>query len=150
MSVAIEQPQLSVAVFLRSFPQLMNQLNRITGTIVKKAWKVHEQLGPGLLESAYQNCLAYELVKEGLKVEMEKAVPLVYEEVKLNCGFRVDILVEEKVVVEVKAVEAIAPVHVAQVVTYLKLLNLSVGLLLNFHVVSMKEGIKRIVHNFQE
>ncbi len=128
----------------------MNQLNRITGTIVKKAWKVHEQLGPGLLESAYQNCLAYELVKEGLKVEMEKAVPLVYEEVKLNCGFRVDILVEEKVVVEVKAVEAIAPVHVAQVVTYLKLLNLSVGLLLNFHVVSMKEGIKRIVHNFQE
>lgn len=126
----------------------MRGLNQITGIIVNKAWKVHRQLGPGLLESAYQNCLAYELIQEGLYVEVEKAVPLIYEEVKLDCGFRVDILVESSVVIEVKAVEAIAPVHIAQVLTYLKMLDLSVGLLLNFNVTSMKEGIRRVVNNF--
>jgi len=109
--------------------------------------RVHTALGPGLLESAYEACLQYELIKSGLRVEVQKPLPLVYESVKLECGYRVDLLVEGKLIIEVKAVEALAEIHFAQVLTYLRLSNLRLALLLNFNVVHMKDGIRRIVNN---
>jgi GxxExxY protein len=121
------------------------ELNQITQEILDSAYKVHTALGPGLLESAYQACLVYELKKKGLNVEVEKALPLIYEEVKLECGYRIDILVEQKVVIELKTVEAFTDVHTAQVLTYLKLSGCKVGLLLNFYSKSMKNGIKRLI-----
>jgi len=120
-------------------------LNDITEQILKCAFKVHTALGPGLLESSYKECLWYELNKLGVKVEKEKPLPLVYEEVKLDIGYRVDLLVEHKVIVEIKAVEALSDVHTAQVLTYLKLSGCKVGLLLNFHTSSLKNGVKRLV-----
>jgi GxxExxY protein len=121
------------------------QLNDITHEILDSAYKVHTALGPGLLESAYRACLAYELRKKGLKVEEEKPLPLVYEDVKLDCGYRIDILVENQVVVELKTVETFTDVHTAQVLTYLKLSGNKVGLLLNFYTKSLKDGIKRLI-----
>jgi len=121
------------------------QLNNITHDILDSAYKVHSVLGPGLLESAYQACLVYELTKKGLKVEVEKALPLIYEEIRLECGYRIDILVENKVVVELKTVESFTDVHTAQVLTYLKLSGCKVGLLINFYTKSLKNGIKRLV-----
>ncbi|MGE4287764.1 MAG: GxxExxY protein [Salinivirgaceae bacterium] len=121
------------------------ELNQITHEILDSAYKVHTALGPGLLESAYQACLVYELRKKGLKVESEKPVPIIYEEVKLDCGYRLDILVENQVVVELKTVDAFTEVHTAQVLTYLKFSGKKVGLLLNFNVKSLKNGIKRFV-----
>jgi GxxExxY protein len=121
------------------------ELDKITHEILDSAYKVHSALGPGLLESAYRTCLVYELRKKGLFVEEEKALPLIYEEVKLECGYRIDILVEKQVVVELKTVEAFTDVHTAQVLTYLKLSNSKVGLLLNFHTKSLKNGIKRLI-----
>ena len=121
------------------------EINKITHEILDSAYKVHTHLGPGLLESAYQACLVYELRKKNLKVEVEKPLPLVYEEVKLDCGYRIDILVEDKVVVELKCVEAFTEVHTAQVLTYLKLSGCKIGLLLNFYTKSLKNGIKRII-----
>jgi GxxExxY protein len=103
-------------------------------------------LGPGLLESSYEECLYYELSKLGLAVEKQKPLPLIYEEVKLEIGYRVDLIVEKKVVVEIKAVEALNDVHTAQVLTYLKLSNCKIGLLLNFNVSSLKNGIKRLIN----
>jgi GxxExxY protein len=126
------------------------QLNEITYAIIGAAMKVHRILGPGLLESAYEACLAYELEKLGLRVERQKPIPVIYEEVKLDCGFRADLLVEGCVVVECKAKEALHPVDGAQVLSHLRLLKLSVGLLINFHTVDLKAGIKRVVNNYQE
>ena len=123
----------------------MQELNQITERILKCAFKVHSELGPGLLESAYEECLFYELKQAGLKVEKQKALPLVYYEVKLDAGYRIDILVEGSVVVEIKAVETLNDVHTAQVLTYLKLSKCKVGLLLNFNVASLKNGIKRLI-----
>ncbi len=129
----------------------MNEdINEITKAIIGAAIAVHRELGPGLLESAYEACLAYELHQRGLKVERQKALPLQYRGVKLDCGYRIDVLVEDKVVVEVKAVEHINPVHEAQVLSYLKLSGCHVGLLINFNVKVLKEGIKRLVHEFKE
>ena len=121
------------------------EINSITREILDASYKVHTALGPGLLESAYQACLVYELKKKGLKVEVEKGLPLIYEEVHLETGYRIDILVEDKVVVELKTVEAFTDVHTAQVLTYLKLSKCKVGLLLNFHTKSLKNGIKRLI-----
>ncbi len=121
------------------------EINQITHEILDSAFKVHSVLGPGLLESAYRSCLVYELRKKGLYVEEEKALPLIYEEVKLDCGYRIDILVEGKVVIELKTVEAFTDVHTAQVLTYLRLSGNHVGLLLNFYTKSLKDGIKRLV-----
>jgi GxxExxY protein len=121
------------------------EINQITHEILDSAYKVHTALGHGLLESAYQACLVYELRKKGLKVEVEKPLPLIYEEVKLDCGYRIDILVENQVVVELKTVEAFTDVHTAQVLTYLKLSGNKVGLLLNFYTKSLKDGIKRLI-----
>ena len=120
------------------------QENEITERILKCAFKVHTALGPCLLESSYKECLAYEMTDDGLYVEKEKPMPLVYREVKLDIGYRIDLFVEQKVVVEIKVVEAFNDVHLAQILTYLKLSQSKVGLLLNFHTASLKNGIKRV------
>ena len=119
--------------------------NEITEKIIGAAIKVHRALGPGLLESAYQECLFYELKKEGLKVEKEKALPLIYEEVKMECGYRIDLFVEDRIVVETKSVEALNDVHLTQVLTYLKLTDCKLGLLINFNVVQLINGLKRVI-----
>ena len=121
------------------------ELNQITHEILESAYKVHSSLGPGLLESAYKACLAYELRIKGLKVEEEKPVPIVYEEVKLDCGYRMDLLIEDQVTVELKTVDAFNDVHFAQVLTHLRFGNKKVGLLINFNVKSLKDGIKRFI-----
>ncbi len=120
--------------------------NQITEIIIGCAIKVHRKLGPGLLESAYQACLFYELKKAGLKVEKEKPMPIIYEEVKLDHGYRIDLLVEDKVVVELKTIEKLHDVHTTQVLTYLKLGEYKLGLLLNFNVTLLKHGIKRLIN----
>ncbi|HEX8566510.1 MAG TPA: GxxExxY protein [Pyrinomonadaceae bacterium] len=120
--------------------------NSLSNLVINRAIKVHTALGAGLLESAYKECLFFELQKAGLKVEKEKALPLVYEEVKLECGYRIDLFVESKLVIEIKAVDGITDVHLAQVLTYLKLSGCKLGLLINFNVVRVKDGIRRVVN----
>lgn len=120
----------------------------LTEQIIGCAIKVHKALGPGLLESAYQECLYFELRRIGLFVEKEKPLPLIYEEVKLEVGYRIDLLVEKQIVVEIKSVDALADIHLAQVLTYLKLSNNRLGLLINFNVVLLKDGIKRVVNGY--
>lgn len=120
--------------------------NEISKKIIGCAIEVHRQLGPGLLESAYQACLLYELELAGLKVCKEKPMPIVYKEIKLDHGYRMDLLVEDKVVIEIKTVDALIDVHTAQVLTYLKLGNYKLGLLLNFQVAVLKNGIKRVIN----
>lgn len=121
-----------------------NELARI---VFDCALKVHQSLGPGLLESAYEECLYYELRKTGLNVEKQKPLPLIYEEVKLDVGYRIDIIVENKLIIEIKSVEALNDVHFAQLLTYLKLTNCKLGLLINFNVSLIKNGVKRVVNN---
>jgi GxxExxY protein len=121
--------------------------NEISNIIIGAAIKVHDTLGPGLLESAYKECLFYLLKKQGLNVIKEKSMPLVFEDVKLDCGYRIDLLVEEKVVIEVKSVDALNEIHLAQTLTYLKLGGFKLGLLINFNVTLLKQGIMRIVNN---
>lgn len=122
----------------------------LTQQIIGAAITIHRRLGPGLLESAYEACLAYELEKLGLRIERQKPVPLVYETVKLDCGFRADLVVEGRVVAEIKCKEALHPVDEAQLLSHLRLLNIPVGLLINFHTVLLKNGIKRMVNNYRE
>ena len=126
------------------------EINEITDLIIGCAIKVHTELGPGLLESAYQECLFFELKSEGLLVEKEKPLPLVYNDVHLECGYRIDLLVENKVIVELKSVEALTDVHMAQVLTYLKLSNNKIGLLINFNVYRLKDGLKRLINKYYE
>lgn len=114
--------------------------------VIGLALEVHTALGPGLLESAYKACLGYKLQQSGLYVEAEKPMPLVFEEIRLDCGYRVDLLVENKLLLELKSVEALNDVHLAQTLTYLKLGNYKLGLLINFNVVRLKEGIRRVVN----
>jgi GxxExxY protein len=123
----------------------LENINDITGKIIGAAFKVHSTLGPGLLESSYKECLFYELSKQNIFVEKEKPLHLVYEEVKLEIGYRLDLLVENKVVIEIKSVDALSDVHTAQVLTYLKLTRCKVGLLINFNVADLKKGIKRLI-----
>lgn len=111
------------------------------------ALKVHQKLGPGLLESAYEECLFYELKKTRLKVEKQKPLPLIYEEVKLDIGYRVDLMIENKLILEIKSVEALNNVYFAQLLTYLKLTDCKLGMLMNFNVTLIKNGIKRVVNN---
>jgi GxxExxY protein len=120
--------------------------NELSTKVIGCAIEVHKQLGPGLLESAYQECLYYELVKAGLNVQKEVPRPIVYKEVKLDHGYRIDLLVENRLVIEIKTVDAFTDVHTAQVLTYLKLGNYKLGLLLNFNVSTLKNGIKRIIN----
>jgi GxxExxY protein len=122
----------------------------LTPEIISAAIKIHRRLGPGLLESAYEACIAHELQLAGMRVERQKPVPLFYDEVKLECGFRADLVVEGSVVVELKCKEALHPVDEAQLLSHLRLLNIPVGLLINFHVVLLKNGIRRMVNNYRE
>lgn len=119
------------------------EVNKITEIIIGCAIEVHKILGPGLLESAYEECLFFELQKAGLVVERQKPVPVVYKEIKLECGYRIDLLVENTVVIELKTVDCFNPVHEAQVLTYMKFSKKSIGLLLNFNVTLIKNGLKR-------
>ena len=123
----------------------MNE-NELSNIIIGCALEVHTQLGPGLLESAYKECLYYELKNLKLDVQKEKALPIVYKEVRLDHGYRIDLLVNNKVVIEIKTVDFFIEVHTAQVLTYLKLGNYKLGLILNFYVSSLKNGIKRVVN----
>ena len=122
--------------------------NEITEIIIGCAIKVHKALGPGLLESAYEECMNYELRKTILGIEKQKPLPLIYEEVKLDCGYRLDFMVDKKVILEVKSVDALNDIHLAQVITYLRLSGCRVGLLINFNVVKLTNGIKRVVNNY--
>lgn len=121
-------------------------INQITETVIGAAMKVHSALGPGLLESAYEACLVHELRKRGLRVENQVELPVVYDGVTIDLGYRLDLLVEDTVIVELKCVEAFTPVHEAQLLSYLKLSGKNVGLLINFHVKHLRNGIKRMVH----
>lgn len=127
----------------------MNE-NELTQKIIGAAIEVHKMLGPGLLESAYEEPLCFELSALGLQFERQKPLPLVYKGMKLDCGYRLDVVVEKKVILEIKSVESLLPIHQAQLLTYLRLSGLSVGLLLNFNVSVLKQGLKRLVHNFKQ
>src|SRR3954471_6691186 len=117
--------------------------DEISRIVIGCAIKVHRELGPGLLESSYLHCLYFELVESGLSVEKEKALPLIYRNVKLDCGYRIDLLIEGKVILEIKAVDTLQGIHSAQIITYLKLSGCRLGILMNFNVLLMKDGIKR-------
>src|SRR6266852_1005176 len=127
-----------------------DRLDSITRRIIGAAIEVHRRVGAGLLESAYQICLAFELRQMGLKVEEQRPLPVIYREVKLDCGYRLDLVVEESVVVEIKAIEELAPIHDAQLLSYLRLSGKRVGLLINFHVRVLKNGLQRIVTDFPD
>ena len=122
----------------------MNQ-EEIFKKVLDCSFKVHIELGPGLLESAYTECLYYDLIQEGLNVEKQKPLPLVYKEVKLEAGYRIDLFVENCIIIEIKSVESLADIHMAQILTYLKLSSSKLGLLVNFNVMLLKEGIKRVI-----
>ncbi len=122
----------------------------LTPEIINAAIKIHRKLGPGLLESAYEACLAHELQQSGMRIERQKPVPLFYDTVKLDCGFRADLVVEGRVVVELKCKDGLHPVDQAQLLSHLRLLHIPVGLLINFHVVLLKDGIRRMVNNYRE
>jgi GxxExxY protein len=121
------------------------ELNEVTKRIIGCAIEVHKNLGPGLLESAYEECLTFELEKAGLKFKRQQSTPVVYKEIKLDCGYRIDILVENLVIVELKVVDVIIPVHEAQLLTYLKFSGKRIGLLINFNVTTLKDGIRRFI-----
>jgi len=122
------------------------EINEITGQVIDASMKVHKALGPGLLESAYEACLTYELRKRGMTVSTQVPLPIVYEEVYLEVGYRMDLVVEKKVLVEIKSVEVIAPIHRAQLISYLKLSDHKAGLLINFNVELLKDGVTRMVN----
>ena len=125
-------------------------LNKITHTVIGAAIAVHRELGPGLLESTYEACLAYELHELGLKIERQKALPVRYRGVCLDCGYRIDLLVQDEVIVELKAIERLESIHEAQLLSYLKLSGCKVGLLINFNVKVLRNGIRRMVLNLEE
>jgi len=126
------------------------ELNKITEAIIGAAINVHRTLGPGLLESAYEACLAFDLCDSRFSIEQQKSLSVIYKDVKLDCGYRLDLLVEKEVIVELKSVEKILPIHKAQLMSYLKLSGCKVGLLINFNVEILKDGIVRIVNNFPD
>jgi GxxExxY protein len=124
------------------------EVNEITGIIIEEAIKIHKDLGPGLLESVYEEILSYRLNKRGLLIKRQTSIPVYYEEVKMELGFRSDLIIENKVIVEIKSIETLAPVHHKILLTYLKLTDITVGLLINFNEAILKNGIKRIVNNY--
>jgi len=132
----------------RTQNKLIMTENELSTIIIGLAIEVHKQLGPGLLESSYEHCLAYELRANGLNLKQQVALPIVYKRVKLDAGYRIDLLVEDKVIVEIKAVDVLADIHSAQLLTYLKLRDLKIGLLINFNNVVLKEGIKRVINGY--
>ena len=124
---------------------MKDRLNQLTEAIIGAAIEVHKELGPGLLESTYEACLMYELVQRGLRFEKQKELPVVYKGVLIECGYRIDLLVEDVVIVELKSVEALAPIHLAQVISYLKASAHSLGLLITFNVTLLRTGVRRVV-----
>jgi len=118
--------------------------------ILDEAFYIHKTIGPGMLENVYKTCLAYRLRKRDLYVEMEKPVPVIFEEVKMDCGYRADLVVERMIIVDTKTIEAIGLIHISQVLTYLRFLHLRKGLILNFNTVLLKDGIKRVINGFEE
>ena len=124
--------------------------NELTERVIGACIEIHRSLGPGLLESAYEECLCYDLSQAGIKFERQKPLPVRYKEVHLNCGYHLDLVIEQKLIVELKAVETLLPIHEAQLLTYLKLSGLTLGLLVNFNVPVLKSGIKRIANTFQD
>jgi len=124
------------------------RLNRLSAEIVDAAIKVHTVLGPGLLESAYEACLSYELGKRGMHVATQVALPVVYERVRIDAGYRIDLLVEDAIILELKSVEKLMPIHEAQLLSYLKLSRKRLGLLINFNAIRLRDGIKRMVNQF--
>jgi GxxExxY protein len=126
------------------------RLDYITNGIISAALEVHRALGPGLLESTYEACLAFELAERGFALEQQKSLPVVYRNVHLECGYRLDLLVEQCVIVEIKSVEALMPIHEAQLLSYLKLSGCPVGLLINFNVKQLKDGIRRLVNHYPD
>jgi GxxExxY protein len=127
-----------------------DRLNRLSNVVIGAALRVHSELGPGMLESAYEECALFELTDKGLHVERQKPVPLIYRGHRLDCGYRVDMIVEDAIVIEVKAIERLEKVHSAQVLSYLRQLKLKLGLLINFNVKWLQDGIKRVVNGFPE
>jgi len=127
----------------------MRDINSVSAQVVDFAMKVHSALGPGLLESAYEGCLLHELRKRGLKALSQVALAVVYDQIKIDVGYRVDLLIEDCVMVELKSIEKLAPIHEAQLLTYLKLSGIKVGLLMNFNVLHLKDGLKRMVNNLE-
>ena len=121
------------------------EVTQLSYEIIGFAIKVHKKLGPGLLESAYTECLFYELVERGLKAEKQKPLPLIYKEVRLDAGYRIDLFIEDQIVVEIKSIDALADIHMAQILTYMKLSECKLGLLVNFNVLHLKEGIRRVI-----
>ena len=119
--------------------------NEIAKIVFESGLQIHKTLGPGLLESAYEECLYFDLVNAGLEIEKQKSLPLIYKEIKLDAGYRVDFLIENKVIIEIKSIEALHPIHTAQVLTYLKLSNCKLALIINFNVLLFKDGVKRII-----
>ena len=119
--------------------------NEIAKIVFESGLQIHKTLGPGLLESAYEECLYFDLVNAGLEVEKQKSLPLIYKEIKFDTGYRVDFFIENKVIIEIKSIEALHPIHTAQVLTYLKLSNCKLALLINFNVLLFKDGVKRII-----
>ncbi len=128
----------------------MNRIDQIAKEIVDSAFKIHTKLGPGLLESAYETCMAHELKKRGFVVERQKPQPVFYDDIEIETGYRLDILVDDLVIIELKSVETLAPIHQAQLMTYLKLSGKEVGFLINFNVPLIKQGIRRIANHHQE
>lgn len=122
--------------------------NEITEIIIGCSIKIHKNLGPGLLESAYEECLDYELKKTGITIERQKPLPLIYDDVKLDCGYRLDFMVNKKVIIEIKSVEILNDIHLAQILTYLRLSGCKVGLLINFNVLKLTDGLRRVVNNY--
>ena len=126
------------------------QEEAIIKIILDEAFTLHRTLGPGMLERVYSTCLAYRVRKRDLYVEMERPIPVIYEDVKLECGYRADLVIENKIVVEIKSIDSIMPIHVSQVLTHLRFMNLRFGLLLNFNVIFLKDGIKRVINGFDQ
>jgi GxxExxY protein len=137
-------------IFCKGFMEDMMNINKLSSRIIGAAIEVHKTLGPGLLESAYEDCLCHELSIQGLLFENQKSLPVVYKGKKLDCGYRLDIVVEKAVIIELKSCEKIEPIHKAQLLTYLKLSGLNLGLILNFNVPLMRDGIIRIVNELNE
>lgn len=140
-----------IIIFIRKYAlkiQITNMTeNEISTIIIGLAIQVHKALGPGLLENAYQECLYYKIKQRGLLVEKEKPMPVIFEEVKLDCGYRIDLLVENKFIVEIKSVESLTTIHLAQTLTYLKLGNYKLGLLINFNEILLKNGVRRVIND---
>lgn len=138
-------PQRRTKGFTKEHKVMEMNKEEVFKKILDCSFQVHNALGPGLLENAYEECLYYELTQSGLKVEKQKALPLVYKEVKLETGYRIDLIVENSIIIEIKSVESLTDIHLAQILTYLKLSNCKLGLLVNFNVRHLKDGIKRVI-----